>query len=721
MVLFLLLLVGLLLAVRMVDEGPVELLACTLLGALAPASLVVVGLAWLVPTFAGPWLLAAVAGLMAAALLATGGWRRLREWRWRVPRWHEALVLAAAAVVAGVTWLLHTDAELLLSLASWLHTGEAECFYMQTFSLVGELNPAGDTSGVRPAWEIVNSPGNVVYTAPLMATLESATFRVVDVLVRVLLFLFVQLLLRSWTGRRDVALLGALFAVFNPFVLSVEVLDRNLITAALSAALLLALRERPDRPLVHGVLLGLVAISGLRLLPICFGASVLAIHAARRSRPREYGAIAAGFLPSLLVVLPHLRAHGLRSMGETEGLFGLFWLTLAELPRTPLLPFPTGVWYLLQSLDLLGVLACGLALAGAAWSFRRQRAWTAALVLPLLGMAGVLSVQRDWVQGDKLRIALEGLVPLVLLAGWGCKELIEGRRKPAAWGWLAAAIAVTWGLGLGAARLEGVPDAGTGKRHPVYQTETEARLQPARRTLRGFGLLPDYSRLATKLEVGRKRRQEAALRWTLFGPSSVLGDRLRGAGWWGGEPPEAPPQRGLEGRVGLEVDLALLPTDPAGAVRVLGDEPEQPWFVDLTERERLIDVYYRAVAVPWQSQELTVTALPLRSETWALGELNLDLNAFAAYGRDPDGFVRVGPVHHRLHPGGAPATAMTALPDAGDARIAVRLPEGFRLVVRDWLVNGLAGTPHRVDSWLIEVRDGQAEVRFLLGEPESYL
>ncbi len=721
MVLALLLLLGLLLAVRLGAEGPVELLAWTLLGALAPAPLVVVGLAWLAPVFVGPWLLAAVAGLMVVALLSTGGWRQLRGRAWRAPRRDEVLVLGAAALVGLVTGLLHTDAELLLSLASWLRAGEAECFYMQTFALVGELNPGGDGSTIREAWEIVNSPGNVVYTAPLMATLESATFRAVDVVFRVELFLFVHLLLRAWIGRQDVALPGALFAVFNPFALSVEVLDRNLMAAALSAALLLALRRWPDRPLVHGALLGLLAISGLRLLPLVFVASVLAVHLGRRSRLRDHGLILAGLLPPLLVVLPHVQAAGLNAMGETEGLFGLLLLTLSELPRTPLLPFPTGGWYLLQALDLLGALACGLALFGLVRVLRRERAWSLALLLPLVGMAGVLSVQRDWIQGDKLRIALAGLVPLVLLACWGARELIEGRRRVATWGWLAAAVAATWGLGLGVAQLEGTPDSGTRQRHPVYQTETGARLEPARRTLRSFGLLPGYGRLATKLEVGRKRRQEAALRWTLFGPSSELGELPRAAGWWGGEPPPEPPRRAMEGSVALEVDLARLPGDPAGAVRLLDAQEERRWFVDLASPDRLIDVYYRAVQVPWQPQELTVTALPLRAETRAVGELSLDLNAFAAYGRDPDGFVRVGPIHHRLHPGGVPPSPMTALPDAGGARVAVRLPEGYRLVVRDWLVDGLAGTPHRVDSWLVEVRNGRAEVRFLLGEPESYL
>jgi hypothetical protein len=727
MVLVLLLIVGLLIAVRIGGDDPVEILAWTLLGAVGVAPALVVGTAWLMPTFVGPGLLAAVAGLVGAALLAAGGRRGLREHPWRAPTAGEAAALLAAGGVAGLTGVLHTDAELLLSLAAWLDTGEAECFYMQTFALVGELNPGRPAAGVRDAWSIVNSPGNIIYTAPLMATLESATFRAVDVLFRVLIFLFVQLTLFRWTRHRLLALLGGLFAVLNPFMLSVEVLDRNVVAAGLTAALLFSLRTRPEQLFAHGWLLGLLTVSGLRFLPVCFAVPVVAVPQSRGWTVRQGGTLLAATVVPLAVAAPHLRHHGLHRLGETEGLLSLVSMTLEHLPRTPFLPFPTGIFYFLDVLDLLGLLVCALAVVGALRLVRREPAWAVALVVPVLAIAFVLGIQRDWIEGDKARIALEALVPIVLLAGLGAADLFEGahRRRSATRDLVLATLVLAVG-GLGVARIEVPPDPGTYLHHPVYQTDTPERMAPARRTLRRFGLLPDYRRPGLKLDIARKRAEEATLRAVLFAPGSARARRAAAAGWWGGDDADPPPRRTPSAStVDLAIDLARLPGDPEGAVRTLPPDPSREVFVDLTAGDELLDIYFRTAVVPWQPQPLPMTALPRRAETWALGELYLDLNAFTAYGTDEFGFVRVAPIHFRQLPDGrraALAHAMTALPnDDRSSVVVVRIPEEFRVLVRDWLVDGVSGTPHRIDSWLIETDGTGARVRFLYGEPESYL
>ncbi len=723
MVLLLLLVVGLLVAVRVGGEDPVEVVGWTLLGAVGAAPALAVGVGWLAPTFLGPGLLAAVAGVVIAALLATGGWPALRDHPWRAPSGGEWLALGVAAGVTVVTAVLHTDAELMLSLAAWLNTGEAECFYMQTFALVGELNPGGDAGGLRDAWAIVNSPGNVFYTAPLMSTLDAATFRVADVLFRTLLFLFVQLTLFRWTRRRDLALLGGLFAVLNPFVLSVEVLDRNIIAAALSAALLFALRARPEQLLVQGWLLGLLTVSGLRFLPVAFALSVAAVHQARGWTLRQAGALAAAAVLPIAIAAPHLSHHGLHSLGETESLPGLASMTFQYLPRTPFLPYPTSIFYFLDMLDLFGLLVCGLAVVGLLRLLRREPAWMLALAGPIVAIGVVLAVQRDWIQGDKVRIALEALVPLVLLASLGVRELLDRSRRKAGLRDLAVAGALLAALGFGAGRVEVDADPGTYLRHPVYQADTAQRMEPARRTLRRFGVLPDYRRLGPKLDAGRKRAEERTLRSALFAPGSPLARRAADAGWWGGDAAPPPPRRTPStDAVDLAIDLALLPGQPREAVSVLPADPERPVFVDLAARDELVDVYFRSAQVPWQPQRLPIVALPMRAETWAMGELYLDLNAFTSYGTDELGFVRVAPIHFAQLPGGRPAAianSMTALPnDDRGSVVVVRVPVGFRVLVRDWLVNGVAGTPHRVDSWLVRT-DGR--VRFLYGEPESYL
>ena len=62
------------------------------------------------------------------------------------------------------------------------------------------------------------------------------------------------------------------------------------------------------------------------------------------------------------------------------------------------------------------------------------------------------------------------------------------------------------------------------------------------------------------------------------------------------------------------------------------------------------------------------------------------------------------------------------MPQATDApELVLRVGDGGRILLRHWLIDGASGSPHRVDSWSVDVEDGQPRVRFALGEPESYL
>lgn len=725
LVLPLLLLLGFLIALRLRPRGAVEWTAWTLLLALTAAPLAALALAWIGRWYVGPTLLVAVAAPASLALLP-GTLGRLKELGSTPPdRWEVAALLLAAAT-AGFTALHHHGGELLLSLASWLGRGEAECFYMQSFALVRGLDPAGDPAGIREAWSIINTPGNVAFTAPLLPLLKGATFRVVDALVRALLLLLIFACVRRWTDRPAAALLAGLFAVGNAWILRVEVLDRNVIAATLTAALLLALWTWPDKPLLHGLLLGLAAGTGLRCLPLVFAAPVLGLHLGRRAPLRDHGLLLAGFTAAFAVELPHLLHHGLHSLGETEPIGALAWAAISDPSRSPGLAFPNAVQYLLEGLDLFGLLACGLILVGAVASVRGPGRRLMGLMLPVLGVALVLAIQRDWLQFDKGRILLCATAPLAILLGRATAELLDPARRRAAAIGLLVAVAALWGLGLAAGRVDVPAEAGSRGRHPIYQGETAPRLELQRASLRRAGLLPDWSRLGPKLDVGRKRAEEAALRQALFGlhASESIRRVPVQAGWWAvepGRPAEAEPGGDL---VDLEIDLEALVTDPDAAVRLLPDEPgRRPW-VNLGE-ESPLDLYYRSVRVSWQPQELPVAVLPLRPEVGALGELYVDLNALIGFGLDEAGFERVGGVDLLRRPDGwelARRTGMTALPEPDRSpTLVLRVPRRMPVVVRDWLVDQSSGTPHRVDSWWIEVEGDEARCRFLFGEPESYL
>ena len=471
----------------------------------------------------------------------------------------------------------------------------------------------------------------------------------------------------------------------------------------------------------------MVSISGLRFLPLCFLVSVLAVHRFELWRPSRWGRLLAGFSIPFAVGVPHLLEHGLHSLGESEGMVQLAWLALRDLGRTPFVPYPNGAFYLLQMLDFFGAIFFALVLVGGVGVFRRQRPWAIALLGPIAVILLVLGTQRDWLQQEKLRIALEALVPLVSLAALGLADLSQSsgklRRQVRL---LGGSLLLVFALGSLASSVHGNPDLSTHLRHSVYQSETPQRLEPARAVLRGFGVFPDYRRLHDKLDIQRKRAEEALLRQGLLSDGKVDRFLSFGSGWGRSGAPEVDLMRGESGQwVNLEIDLALLPTRPEEAAQfVPGMADFSPW-VDLSRPDELLDIYFRSVQVPWQPEELTATVLSQHPQGRVLGEVYVELNAFIDRGSDELGFLRVLPIHLRklsLDDPEVVSNSMKALPfDDSGSLIQLRVPAGTRVLLRDWLIDGSSGTPHRMDSWEIRVVDKQPKVRFLYGEPESYL
>ena len=662
---------------------------------------------------------AAIGGL-AIGFATLHGLTRGRHLRPPRPTADDGIALGLAALVAVAAAVHHTDAELLLNLAAFLDSGEAKCFYMQTFELTPGLTGAPPRTELF--FDIINTPGNTLFTAGLMPLLGPLAFRALFVAFWVTLFLFVRALATELTGRSGVATAAALFAVFNPYTLSIEVLDRNLIALALSAVLWHALRTLPRAHLLHGLLFGALAGTGLRFLPVIHLVPVLALYATSRARPLGYLTFAGAALALAAINLPHLAHHGLHSLGETEPLWRLALSTVTEHLRTPFLPYPNAELYALNLLAHLGWLAAAVVLVGAAVSWGRDRVLAASLAWTLAVPFAVLACQRDWLEGEKLRILLCGGLSWSLWLALGLDHLLRrewlGRRL--AGGGLALLAVASAGLGL--ARVDALADVGTYARKPLYPTETPAYVERVQRGFARASLLPGYSRLAFKLDPGRKRAQTAAIRATLFGPASPYRDRPWVDRWVAAG--DAPAGRSGGGTpVAVRVRLDRLVDDPAGAVEAAGDDADA--FVDLTD-PRQLDTVFKAVDVPWQPEPLPVLALPLRPESAALGELTLELNAIHALGTDELGFVRVGPIHQWLDGAaraGGIATGMTALPQGDDdPAVVLRVPTGTRILVRNWLVDGVAGVPHRIDSWSITVdRDGGPRVRFHPFEPESYL
>ncbi len=710
-----LILVGWLLASVLAPRaGFLERVAYGLLFTLTAVPLVAFQLALALPSFVSAGLLLAVSGAFLLGLAWPAwrlGWGLLPP---RPERW-ELGVLGLGLALATVTWLHHNHGELWLSLGSYLQTDQAKCFYMQTFSLVPELNPGRDPGMVRRAYEIISTPGNSLFTAAWMAVVGPWAFALLQSAFHLLLFLFGTLLSKRWTGSLLVAVVVACFAVLNPYTLWIEVLDRNVYVYALTPALLYTLLFHRERALVHGLLLGLIGGLGLRFLPLLFLASALLIYAQQRQPWRRWLLLAAGLAIAFAVELPHLQHHGFHSMGEASALPGL----LAG-DRTPMLPHGNAVYYMVFMLAQLGWGVAALALYGALRWLRDRPVTGVALALMVLLPLLVLAGQRDWIEHDKTRIFIMSLWPVLCFFAYGLRGLMAragwGRRV----GVLVAALVVVIGVDLGARVALPPADASSTERKPTYQRESPLFLDQLRASFAPSGPLPRYDGLGLKLDWRRKWTEARLVRSAMLaGVDSPWVDR-----WLAPSALEAPSPLGTtEGFVTVSIDLDALVTAPADAVRV--GEVDGRALVDLSDPTRVFDIHHKEVEVSWQERRLPVTVLAQRPEIEILRELYLDLNAFVTLEEDELGFQRVNLVQfamapeHRRH---GLTTALTALPWSDRKPVVtVRIPDDMRVVLRAWIVNPSEGVPHRIDGWIIELDGDEARVRFLYGEPESYL
>ncbi len=715
MVAFLLIVVGWLLACVLAPRtGFLERVSYALLFTLAAVPLVAYQLALAWPSFISPALLAGVSAAWLVGL-AWPAWRLGRGLLPPRPEGWELGVLALALGLGAFTWLHHTDAELWLSLGSYLQTDKAKCFYMQTFSFVPELNAGRDPAMVRRAYEIISTPGNSLFTASWMAVLGPLTFRFLQAAFHALLVLFGVLLLRRWTGSLLVAAVVATFAVLNPYTLWIEVLDRNVYVFALTPALLYTLAFHRERALLHGLMLGLIGGLGLRFLPLLFLPAAALVYAEQRQPWRRWLLLALGVVLAFSFELPHLQHHGFHSLGEDAAVPGLL-----EGLRTPMLPFPNASYYLLFLIAQLGWVAAALALYGAVRVLRERPAWGAALALMVLGPLLVLAGQRDWIEHDKTRIFIMSLWPVLVFVAYGLRALMSrsgwGRRGLA----LALALTVVVGTDVTARLPEVTADSTSLERKPTYQHETPAYLARLQAVFAPTGPLPSYGPMAHKLRWRSKATHAQIIAATMLaGRDSPWVDR-----WLGGQAPAAPEPLGEDdGWVSLSIDLEALVTDPERAV-VVQDAPGRR-MVDYAQPGRIFDIHHKQVRVSWQDQPLPVTVLAQRPDIALRRELPLDLNAFVRLERDELGFQKVNLVGYEVFPerrAQGIATAMTALPWMDEEPVIhLRIPDDMRVVVRSWLVNPSEGVPHRIDGWFIDLDDGKPRVRFVYGEPESYL
>ena len=266
---------------------------------------------------------------------------------------------------------------------------------------------------------------------------------------------------------------GATALALNPYVLSIDRLNANLLVLPL-CLLLLHLLTRHDAPwAAAGLLFGVIA--GIRNEAICFVPAIIFWLMSSGGDPRirvptrlrrlvtvgaccvlamgpifYWKAWAFGHPLMHPSQYPHFQGfrpefeHAL--LGWSFSFNGLFnWPLHDTLVRTPHFAFPTWLLFPLVTLRTWGLLGGAILGLGLHALWRRGRHWLAAtLLLWVLPVYALFGPQENW-EEVKMTFMLLAWPPLALLAAAGLDGLWRGRRQRGTWirlGGLALALMI---------------------------------------------------------------------------------------------------------------------------------------------------------------------------------------------------------------------------------------------------------------------------------------
>ena len=720
------LIVGIMLTMIVIrPERFLELLGYTLFFSLSAVPFLLILIALALPTYIS---LPLAVGVAIAVIigLALPFRKVLREHKVPRPTAKELVVVLVAVAVAATMFTYFTSSETLLSVASYLTRGEAKCFEMQTFKFVPGLNQGQPAKNIRDMYSIISTPGNALFTTGLTPFFGFYTFHALYVMMHAMLLLFVFLFIDRLVERFSIALVVSVFAVLNPYVLFMEVLDRNLMACAVSAVLLYTVVRYDDRYALHGFVFGIGAGVGLRFLPLTFLVPILLLYVFGKKPRRAYGIFLGVAALVFAFNIPHLFFHGFSSMGETTPIWKLLIRAFVKYPRTPFMPFPNSIYYPVLILKFFGLIVGALLLTGLVAMIVENRKMALVLALMVLPTYLVVASQPNWIEGDKARIMINTLFALMAFIGYGLHVLT---RKKRLFVFAPVFVAVTLALLILAPASSShyfPPRQKMYRNKPLYQRDNVQYNRLLARTISRVSVLPDYRILFRKTDLSLKKVEEAVVKSTLFSPdgNAKLIENEWVKRWIDPSSVTAPPEApDADKYVTLQIDLERLVDSYEPAVARV--EENSNIFIDLQDKPGLLDVYFKQCKANWQGPPIPIVSFPRKQEVTAQKELFIDLNSFTSFGTDELGFVRVnlisfkGEIAKETY---AQKTAMTALPqDNSLCVILVRIPEDYRIVIRNWFVDLTNGTPHRVDSWSIEADEQNPKAVFHPWEPESYL
>lgn len=345
---------------------------------------------------------------------------------------------------------------------------------------------------VSDEWGIITRDqrlGSPVVAAPLFAAFGLLGFRLLFALSVALLLPCAILACRSLLGPEDggswwPGLSAGAVLAWNPYVLSIDRLNPNLLVLPLALLLLHLLARRPVPAVATGVVLGVFA--GIREEAVCFVPAIALWvllggpdgRPAFRRRLADLATIGGLTLAAMLPVFfwkwyafgnpllhpsqyPHFEGfrpefvHGfLGHEFRFNGLLG--WPLHDHLVRTPHFGYPTFLLFPLVTLRSLGLLLCAVLAIGLAYLARRR--WRVALLCVAWALPVFLlfAPQENW-EEVKMTFLLLCWPPLVPLLAAGLAAL---RRTPLprAAGWLSGLTFALLLLGRLAASVDAPAD-----------------------------------------------------------------------------------------------------------------------------------------------------------------------------------------------------------------------------------------------------------------------
>lgn len=645
---------------------------------------------------------------------------------------NELLVLPLFVSVLVFLFFYYSNVEFLLSLASFLIKGDAPCFYMQSFRTIGLLNPGfSRLEALTKVYQIICTPGNILFTATFLTLLKINCFKIIYLVFNALLLIFSYLICRKLVKNRIIALLVSIFAVLNPYALSVEVLDRNFMSLSISVILFYVLLEHKEKRFLQGLIFGILAGTGLRFLPLVFILPIFILWG-KDNDLKRIALFTAAFFITFTFNIPHLFFNGLNSLGENSPSWQLLFFAFTKWVRTPFVPFPNLIFYLVNIINYFGFLISGIICFGVYSIYKENKKLFISFSIMFLLVVIVLAYQRNWLEGDKYRIVISGFLPLFIYLAFGLKAMFyrPTYAKKITPVFVSFALPVIFFLVISG--IDFNQDAEFYQRKYLYQKESREYYHLAKRSLLRAGIFPNYKRLFLKFNLKQKRRDEIITSGNLF-PESNFPDFkkfVKFYEYWktdfskNKKIPFASSLENPKDYVYLKINFDRLVKNSHEAVAQL--ESAEMVSLDLSAKEQLSDVFYTQFDVNWQNNILPVCVILNNNTIGNFKELTIDLNAFVSLGHDNLGCDIINSINFALNQAlkqQGYQTGMKSFPlYAENKSLIFKIPSDVKIIVKNWFINQENGVPFKVDSWLIK-RDGKGNFKtlFFYNEPESYL